>query len=106
MTVGVDRAELLRLGAAAAAGSLVSDRASAAAGKSFPRPHPAWRFVFVNHALTNPFFVPARYGSEDAAALYGARVDWTGSSSSDVGEMVKAMELAIDGTTWVESPCR
>jgi simple sugar transport system substrate-binding protein len=62
----------------------------------FPVSHPRWRFVFVNHALTNPFFVPARYGSEDAARLLGVSATWTGSRSSDVGEMVKAMKHAID----------
>ncbi len=96
---GIDRANLLRLGVAAAAGTAVAGRAEAArsaGSRRFPRPHPEWRFVFVNHALTNPFFVPARYGSADAAELLGARIEWTGSTSSDVGEMVKAMQRAIE----------
>ncbi|HEU5245095.1 MAG TPA: substrate-binding domain-containing protein [Gaiellaceae bacterium] len=81
-----DRGGALRL----AAGALV-------AGKlRFPVAHPRWRFVFVNHALTNPFFVPAKYGSADAARLLGVTATWTGSRSSDVGEMVKAMKKAID----------
>ena len=96
MTVEVDRAELLRLGVVAAAGSALPGRARAAPPHGFPQPHTEWRFVFVNHALTNPFFIPARYGSEDAATLLGARIAWTGSRSSDVGEMVKAMERAIE----------
>jgi simple sugar transport system substrate-binding protein len=82
----LDRAALLKLAAGAALGS----------APIFPQPHPRWRFVFVNHALTNPFFVPAKYGSDDAASILGARVEWTGSSSSDVGEMVKAMRQAIE----------
>jgi simple sugar transport system substrate-binding protein len=82
----LDRSGLLRLAAASALG---------AAG--FPQQHPRWRFVFVNHALTNPFFVPAKNGSRDAAALVGASVEWTGSVSSDVGEMVRAMRRAISG---------
>jgi simple sugar transport system substrate-binding protein len=96
VTIEVDRANLLRLGLTAAAGSALPGRRQSTPPSQFPRPHPEWRFVFVNHALTNPFFVPARYGSEDAAALLGARAEWTGSSRSDVGEMVKAMERAID----------
>jgi simple sugar transport system substrate-binding protein len=87
----LDRAALLKLAAAAAAG--------AATGQSpgvFPQPHPQWRFVFVNHALTNPFFVPAKNGSHDAAAVFGATVEWTGSVSSNVGDMVKAMRKAIE----------
>jgi simple sugar transport system substrate-binding protein len=81
-----DRAALLKLAAGAALGGV----------PGFPQPHPQWRFVFVNHALTNPFFVPAKYGSDDAASILGASVEWTGSSSSDVGEMVKAMRRAIE----------
>jgi simple sugar transport system substrate-binding protein len=80
-----DRAALLRLAAGAAVGSKLR----------FPQLHPRWRVVFVNHALTNPFFVPARYGSADAAEMLGVQVEWTGSRSSDVGEMVKAMRHAI-----------
>ena len=86
----LDRAALLKLGAASAAAAAIPQ------SLRFPQPHPRWRVVFVNHALTNPFFVPARNGSADAATLLGVRAEWTGSSSSDVGEMVKAMKHAID----------
>jgi simple sugar transport system substrate-binding protein len=102
MSGTLDRAALLRLaGAAAAAAGLptalsASDARAATAHVRFPQAHPAWRIVFVNHALTNPFFVPAKYGSEDACALLGAKVEWTGSLSSNVSEMVKAMTHAID----------
>jgi simple sugar transport system substrate-binding protein len=91
----LDRAGLLRLGAATGAVGLAPDVLRRLGGVDFPQPHPRWRFVFVNHALTNPFFVPARNGSEDAAALLGVSVEWTGSVGSDVGEMVKAMRHAI-----------
>jgi len=91
----LDRAGVLRLAAAAAAGIAVPDLTKAAR-LDFPQAHPKWRFVFVNHALTNPFFVPAKNGSEDAAAVVGATVEWTGSVSSNVGEMVKAMRHAIE----------
>jgi simple sugar transport system substrate-binding protein len=87
----LDRAALLRLAAVGA----VPDSVRKAFDVNFPQPHPQWQFVFVNHALTNPFFVPAKYGSDDAAAVLGASVEWTGSRSSDVGEMVKAMRQAI-----------
>ena len=29
------------------------------------------KFVFVNHVTTNPFFVPTKYGAEDACTLLG-----------------------------------
>lgn len=96
MTESLDRGALLRLAAGAAAVGAGPDSLRHALGVHFPQPHPKWRFVFVNHALTNPFFVPAKNGSHDAAALLGASAEWRGSSSSDVGEMVKAMRRAID----------
>ncbi len=46
--------------------------------------------------MTNPFFVPVRYGSADACSLFGVSSDWTGSKRSDVGEMVAAMRRAIN----------
>lgn len=97
MTEALDRAMLLRLAAAgAAAAALPSEARAAGSALRFLQPHPRWRLVFVNHALTNPFFVPAKNGSQDAAGLLGVRAEWTGSVSSNVGEMVKAMTHAID----------
>lgn len=99
MTTRLDRAAALRLAAAAAAGATVPEVARAATeAVRFPQPHPPWRFAFVNHALTNPFFVPAKYGSADAAALLGVEVKWTGSTSSDAAQMAKAMKKAIDAS--------
>jgi simple sugar transport system substrate-binding protein len=92
----LDRADALRLLAVAAAGAAGAIRDLAAAeAAGFPRPHAAWRFVFVNHAVTNPFFRPARYGIADAASLLGVRWEWTGSRRSNVAEMVAAMRKAI-----------
>jgi simple sugar transport system substrate-binding protein len=95
VTESLDRAALLRLAAGAVALGAGPNRFERALGGRFPQTHPKWRFVFVNHALSNPFFVPAKNGSHDAAALLGTRVEWRGSSSSNVGEMVKAMHRAI-----------
>ncbi len=59
-------------------------------------PHPPYRFTFVNHVTTNPFFVPTRYGYADAAALLGGiTVAWEGSTTSDVGQMIAAFDAAI-----------
>src|SRR5919112_4775451 len=65
-------------------------------GGNFPKT-PEWNFVFVNHVTTNPFFVPTRYGIEDAQALLGTTSQWTGSEKSVVSEMVDAMNTAISG---------
>jgi simple sugar transport system substrate-binding protein len=55
------------------------------------------KFVFVNHVTTNPFFVPTKYGAEDACKLLGCTYQWTGSENSNVNEMVNAMNTAITG---------
>jgi simple sugar transport system substrate-binding protein len=55
------------------------------------------RFVFVNHVTTNPFFVPTKYGAEDACKLLGCSYQWSGSENSNVNEMVNATNSAITG---------
>ena len=63
---------------------------------NFPKT-PAWQFWFVNHVTSNPFFVPAQYGFQDAAALLDIPVPkWGGSAStSSVPEMVSFLDSAI-----------
>jgi len=83
-------------GSAAAFLSLAAGRAEAADAAPFPD-HPRWKFVFINHVTTNAFFVPCQYGIEDACALLGCDYQWTGSETSDVAQMVNAMNAAIAG---------
>ena len=47
--------------------------------------HPKWKFVFINHVTTNPFFVPTQYGASDACSLVNCSYQWAGSAKSDVG---------------------
>jgi simple sugar transport system substrate-binding protein len=54
-----------------------------------------FKFTFVNHVTTNPFFVPTKYGAEDACKLLGCSYQWTGSENSSVNEMVNATNSAI-----------
>ncbi|MEN3358455.1 MAG: simple sugar transport system substrate-binding protein, partial [Mycobacteriales bacterium] len=56
---------------------------------------PKWKFVFVNHVTTNPFFTPTQYGAEDASKLLGTTYQWTGSKDSIVSEMVNATNQAV-----------
>jgi simple sugar transport system substrate-binding protein len=56
---------------------------------------PTYKFVFVNHVTTNPFFVPTQYGIQDACKLLGCSYQWTGSESSNVNQMVNAMNSAV-----------
>src|SRR5215216_1121372 len=69
------------------------DNAAATAG-DFPET-PKWKFVFVNHVTTNPFFTPTQYGAQDACALLNCEFQWTGSKDSIVAEMVNATKNAI-----------
>jgi simple sugar transport system substrate-binding protein len=55
------------------------------------------KFTFVNHVTTNPFFVPTKYGAEDACKLLGCSYQWTGSESANVKEMVNAFNSAVSG---------
>lgn len=57
--------------------------------------HPKYKFVVVNHVTTNTFFVPTQYGIADACKLLGCSYTWTGSESSNVNQMVNAVNSAI-----------
>src|SRR5262245_52868440 len=99
----VDRATLLRRlavgGAALSIPALANAQeafgASAAGGGGNYPSHPKWKFAFVNHVTTNPFFVPTQYGATDACALVNCSYTWGGSEKADVGEMLNAFNSAV-----------
>jgi simple sugar transport system substrate-binding protein len=80
-----------------AACSSSNDKASASSPGGTFGSSKKLKFVFVNHVTTNPFFVPTRYGAQDACDLLGCQYQWTGSENSNVNEMVNAMSTAITG---------
>jgi simple sugar transport system substrate-binding protein len=80
--------------AACSSGNKTTGSGSKAGVGNFPST-PKWRFVFVNHVTTNPFFTPTQYGAQDACALLGCSFQWTGSKDSIVPEMVNATNSAI-----------
>ncbi len=104
---GIDRRLFLRRAAIAGGGAALlantacgktsEDSTSDEGGAGNFVATPKWKFVFVNHVTTNPFFTPTQYGAEDASALLGTSFQWTGSKTADVGEMVNAMNAAISG---------
>jgi simple sugar transport system substrate-binding protein len=57
----------------------------------------SYHFVMVNHVTTNIFFTPTQYGASDACKMLGCSYTWTGSASSNVGEMVNAINSAVTG---------
>jgi simple sugar transport system substrate-binding protein len=54
-----------------------------------------YKFTFVNHVTTNPFFTPTQNGAADACKLLGCSYQWTGSENSNVAEMVSAFNSAV-----------
>ena len=100
---GVARRAALGGGGAVLAAALLaacgsgSDSSSAASSSGVFGGSKKYKFVFVNHVTTNPFFVPTRYGAEDACDLLGCSYQWTGSENSNVNEMVNATNTAITG---------
>lgn len=83
----------------ACGGSSSGKSASGSSGSQGKDPwphHPTYTFALVNHVTTNPFFVPTRYGAQDACTLLGCTYTWTGSQNSIVSQMVDAMNTAID----------
>src|SRR5919201_1917893 len=74
-------------------GTSSTSAAGGAAGPIFKAG--GYKFTFVNHVTTNPFFVPTRYGAADACKLLGCSYQWTGSQTSNVSEMVNAVNSAI-----------
>jgi simple sugar transport system substrate-binding protein len=52
-------------------------------------------FVMVNHVTTNVFFTPTQNGAADACKLLGCTYTWTGSSTSNVSDMVNSINSAV-----------
>ena len=55
----------------------------------------SYKFTMVNHVTTNPFFTPTQSGASDACKLLGCSYQWTGSATSNVSEMVNAINSAV-----------
>lgn len=70
------------------------DRGAGAAGGGAAAAN--YKFAFVNHVTTNPFFTATQYGAADACSLLGCSYLWTGSQNSNVSEMVRAVQSAIN----------
>jgi len=77
-----------------ACGSSASSGGSGGSESVFGK-HKNYKFVFVNHVTTNPFFTPTQYGAADACKLLGCSYQWTGSENSNVSQMVNALNTAV-----------
>ncbi len=101
---GFDRRSFLRrtalTGVAAGSASTIlaacgSSASSGGGSTSVFGKHKSYKFVFVNHVTTNPFFTPTQYGAADACSLLGCSYQWTGSENSNVSQMVTALNTAV-----------
>jgi simple sugar transport system substrate-binding protein len=100
LTGGAAGVAAAMLAACGGGGSDSSKAASSSSGASTVfKSGKKLKFVFVNHVTTNPFFVPTKYGAQDACKLLGCTYQWTGSANSNVNEMVNAMNTAVTGGT-------
>ena len=73
----------------------IQESGAAAVAGNFPKT-PAWKFWFVNHADTNEFFTPTKFGYADAAALLGLPTpNWGGDPNSNETNMINYMKSAI-----------
>ncbi|MGD0331357.1 MAG: substrate-binding domain-containing protein [Nitrososphaeria archaeon] len=56
---------------------------------------PTYKFAWIVHGLTDPFFVPAIQGVKDADAQYGVTTDLLGPSTNDVPTQVNDLTTAV-----------
>ena len=94
---GVAAGSASTLLAACGSGGTSSSGASGGGSSAVFGSHSNYKFVIVNHVTTNPFFVPTQYGAADACKLLGCSYQWTGSESSNVNQMVNAVNSAVTG---------
>ncbi|HEY3774860.1 MAG TPA: substrate-binding domain-containing protein [Solirubrobacteraceae bacterium] len=81
-------------GTGTATASSTSSGGTGAAASIFG-PSPKYHFVVVNHVTTNPFFTPTQSGINDACKLLGCTAQWTGSATSNIGQMVTSVNNAV-----------
>jgi simple sugar transport system substrate-binding protein len=56
-----------------------------------------YHFAFINHATADTFFTPTVNGIEDACTMLNCSFSWSGSNSSNVGQMASAIRTATSG---------
>ena len=78
-----------------ACGGSSSSSASGSSAASIFGASGSYKFTFVNHVTTNPFFAPTQTGAADACKLLGCSYQWTGSQTSNVSEMLNAFNSAV-----------
>ncbi|MBV9050736.1 MAG: sugar ABC transporter substrate-binding protein [Solirubrobacterales bacterium] len=91
---GIAAMALQACGSSSSSSSAASSSGSSASSSIFGVSQ-HYKFTMVNHVTTNVFFTPTQSGASDACKLLGCSYQWTGSQTSNVSEMVNAINSAI-----------
>ncbi len=95
LTGGAAGIAALALEACGSSKSTSSASASGGAASGIFGTSASYHFQMVNHVTTNVFFTPTQSGAADACKLLGCSYTWTGSATSNVSEMVNAINSAV-----------
>ncbi len=96
---GIAALALQACGSSSSKSSSASAATSGSAASNIFGDTTGYKFTLVNHVTTNTFFTPTQNGAADACKLLGCTYQWTGSQTSNVGEMVSAFNAAVAGGT-------
>lgn len=92
---GIAAMVLEACGSSSSSSTAKASGGGSSAAASIFGPGGPYKFTFVNHVTTNVFFTPTQNGAADACKLLGCSYQWTGSQTSNVGEMVNAINNGI-----------
>jgi simple sugar transport system substrate-binding protein len=92
---GIAALALEACGSSSSSSSKAATSSSSSAASSIFGVSAHYHFVLVNHVTTNVFFTPTQNAAADACKLLGCSYTWTGSATSNVSEMVNAINSAV-----------
>ena len=92
---GIAALALEACGSSSSTSSKAATTSTSSAASSIFGVNQSYHFVMVNHVTTNVFFTPTQNGAADACKLLGCSYTWTGSATSNVSEMVNAINSAV-----------
>jgi simple sugar transport system substrate-binding protein len=92
---GIAAMVLEACGSSSSSSSKAATSSGSSAASSIFGVNQSYHFVMVNHVTTNVFFTPTQSGAADACKLLGCSYTWTGSATSNVSQMVNAINSAI-----------
>lgn len=95
LTGGAAGLAALLLEACGGGGAKTAQAASGSAASAIFGVNAKYHFTLIANVTTNTFFTPTMNGAADACKLLGCTYTWTGSETSNVGQMVNAFNTAL-----------